>query len=181
MQHGRMPWRGSGKDGFHLGLFGYDPAGDYWRITQQMVGRRSRSCSPEQSWLLLKATGAVPHSGGRRFKKDSEYYQTLLRWIQAGAPDDAVPFHRYRHLARGPDKFVFSGKVKTKPLESSPNIRTAAPASSTIWRSISPITKPRRISTTRPSSPPVTKATLSSLPASRKYTTGAEMIVAARR
>ena len=30
----------SGKDGFHLGLFGYDPAGDYYRLTQQMVGRR---------------------------------------------------------------------------------------------------------------------------------------------
>ena len=36
----------SGKDGFHLGLFGYDPAGDYWRITQQMVGRRLDLAAP---------------------------------------------------------------------------------------------------------------------------------------
>src|SRR5947199_8149423 len=63
----------SGKDGFHLGLFGYDPAGDYWRITQQMVGRRLDLAVPEQSLLPLKAIGAVPHSGGRRFKKDTEY------------------------------------------------------------------------------------------------------------
>ncbi len=67
-----------GKDGFHLGLFGYDPAGDYFRLTQQIVGRRIDLAMPEQSLLLLKATGMVPHSGGRRFKADSEYYKTLL-------------------------------------------------------------------------------------------------------
>ena len=82
----------SGKDGFHLGLFGYDPAGDYWRITQQMVGRRLDLAVPEQSLLLLKATGAVPHSGGRRFKKDTEYYQTKLykfaQRLQAAIGDD---------------------------------------------------------------------------------------------
>src|ERR1700694_4502999 len=79
----------SGKDGFHLSLFGYDPAGDYFRLTQQMVGRRIDLAAPEQSLLLTKATGSVAHSGGRRFKADSEAYQTVLRWIQAGAQDDA--------------------------------------------------------------------------------------------
>ena len=54
------------------------------------VGRRIDLAVPEQSLLLLKATGTVPHTGGRRFKPDSEYYNTLLRWIQAGAPDDAA-------------------------------------------------------------------------------------------
>ncbi|HEY3838772.1 MAG TPA: DUF1549 and DUF1553 domain-containing protein [Bryobacteraceae bacterium] len=106
-----------GKDGFHLGLFGYDPAGDYWRLTQQIVGRRIDLAVPDQSLLLLKATGAVPHSGGRRFKKDSEYYQTLLRWIQAGAPDDAESVPSVTGISIVPDKFVFSGKVKTKPLQ----------------------------------------------------------------
>src|SRR5258708_2797245 len=56
----------SGKDGFHLGLFGYDPAGDYYRLTQQMVGRRVDLAVPEQSLVLLKATGSVPHTGGGR-------------------------------------------------------------------------------------------------------------------
>src|SRR5580693_5227281 len=65
-----------GKDGFRLSLFGYDPAGDYFRLTQQMVGRRVDLAEPEQSLILLKATGVVPHSGGRRFKPDSEYYET---------------------------------------------------------------------------------------------------------
>src|SRR5260370_9183661 len=77
----------AGKDGFHLSLFGYDPAGDYWRLTQQIVGRRIDLAAPEQSLLLLKATGLVPHTRPRPFKPHSELDQTLLHWIQAGAPD----------------------------------------------------------------------------------------------
>jgi hypothetical protein len=106
-----------GKDGFHLGLFGYDPAGDYFRLTQQIVGRRIDLAAPEQSLLLLKATGMVPHSGGRRFKPDSEYYKTLLRWIQAGAPDDAATVPQVTGISLQPDKFVFSGKVTRQPLQ----------------------------------------------------------------
>src|SRR5947207_7246953 len=74
-----------GKDGFHLSLFGYDPAGDYYRLTRQIVGRRVDLAVPEQSLILLKATGAVPHSGGRRFNIDSKYYNTLLHWVENGA------------------------------------------------------------------------------------------------
>ena len=90
-----------GKDGFHLSLFGYDPAGDYYRLTQQIPGRRIDLAVPEQSLLLLKAIGTVPHSGGRRFKPDSEYYNTLLHWIQRRR---ARRFRQrpasHRHLAR---------------------------------------------------------------------------------
>src|SRR4051812_26854582 len=77
-----------GKDGFMLSLFGYDPKGDYYRITQEMVGRRVNLAAPEQSLLLLKAIGKVQHTGGDLFTKETPYYQTLLRWIEAGAPGD---------------------------------------------------------------------------------------------
>src|SRR5215469_17675821 len=107
----------AGKDGFHLGLFGYDPAGDYYRLTQQIVGRRIDLAVPEQSLLLLKATGMVPHSGGRRFKPDSEYYNTLLRWIQAGAPDDTANVPQVTGISLMPDKVVFNGKEKNKTLQ----------------------------------------------------------------
>ena len=107
----------SGKDGFHLGLFGYDPAGDYYRLTQQMVGRRIDLAVPAQSLLLLKATGMVPHTGGRRIKPDSEYYNTILRWIQAGAPDDATGVPTVTGISLVPDKVVFSGKDKKRPLQ----------------------------------------------------------------
>lgn len=77
-----------GKDGFMLSLFGYDAKGDYERVVNEMIGRRVNVAVPEQSLLLLKATGAVPHTGGKLFSKESDYYQTVLQWIEAGAPDD---------------------------------------------------------------------------------------------
>ncbi len=107
----------SGKDGFRLSLFSSDPAGDYYRLTQQLIGRRVDVAVPERSLLLMKATGKVPHTGGRRFKADSEYYQTLLKWIQAGAPDDAENVPVVTGISLVPDKYVFSGKETAKPLQ----------------------------------------------------------------
>ena len=107
----------SGKDGFRLSLFGYDPAGDYYRLTQQMVGRRIDVAVPEQSLLLMKALGKVPHTGGQRFKVNSEHYQTLLRWIEAGAPDDSDTVPTATGLAIVPDKILFQGKDKTRKVK----------------------------------------------------------------
>src|SRR6516162_5856130 len=76
-----------GKDGFMLSLFGYDPAGDYFRLTRAIVGRRVDLAVPEKSLLLEKATGAVAHTGGKLFDTTHEDYRTLLRWLKAGAPD----------------------------------------------------------------------------------------------
>ncbi|HWB61412.1 MAG TPA: DUF1549 and DUF1553 domain-containing protein [Chthoniobacteraceae bacterium] len=77
-----------GKDGFHLSLFGYDPDGDYFRITREVSGRRINLALPEESLLLQKATGNVAHTGGKRFDTASPLYKTLLRWIQEGAQAD---------------------------------------------------------------------------------------------
>ena len=77
-----------GKDGFRLSLFGFDPAGDYHRITREMGVRRINLALPAESLLLRKSIGAVPHTGGKLFGEDSVHYQTLLRWLQAGAPAD---------------------------------------------------------------------------------------------
>jgi hypothetical protein len=106
-----------GKDGFHLSLFGYDPAGDYYRLTRELPGRRIDLAIPSQSLVLLKATGMVPHTGGRRFKPDSEYYRTLLRWIEAGAPDDAAGAAQVTGISLVPDKVVFNPKEKPRPLQ----------------------------------------------------------------
>lgn len=77
-----------GKDGFQLSLFGFDPDGDYFRITREIGARRINLARPEESLLLKKAVGAVPHTGGKLFKKDSDYYATMLEWLQNGAPQD---------------------------------------------------------------------------------------------
>ncbi len=77
-----------GKDGFRLSLFGYDPAGDHFRLTREMIGRRINLATPDASMIVTKCNGDAPHTGGKLFTKDSENNQTLLRWVEAGAPDD---------------------------------------------------------------------------------------------
>ncbi len=98
-----------GKDGFMLSLFGYDPKGDYERIVSELIGRRVNISIPEQSLLLLKATGDVEHTGGELFTKESGHYQTLLRWIAAGAPDDAGAVPEVVELQLTPERFTFRG------------------------------------------------------------------------
>jgi hypothetical protein len=77
-----------GKDGFRLSLFGFDPDGDHFRLTREMNGRRVNLALPNESLLIEKATGRVAHTGGQRIKVGDEYYKTLLRWLDAGVPQD---------------------------------------------------------------------------------------------
>lgn len=98
-----------GKDGFMLSLFGYDAKGDYYRITQEMVGRRINLAAPEQSLMLLKAIGKVPHTGGELFTKETPYYKTLHDWIAAGAPDDDQAVPSPVEITLAPDRMVFVG------------------------------------------------------------------------
>lgn len=81
-----------GKGGFRLSLLGYDPAADYLSLVQEHEGRRVVLSQPQESLLLKKATMAVPHGGGLRFKPDTYEYQVLLRWLQEGGagPDPAA-------------------------------------------------------------------------------------------
>lgn len=79
-----------GKDGFRLSLFGFDPLGDYQRITREIGIRRINLAVPEQSLILLKATGSVQHTGGKKIEPGSKHYQTILAWLQAGAPADSA-------------------------------------------------------------------------------------------
>ncbi len=78
-----------GQDGFHLSLFGYDPEGDHYRITKELPGRRINTAIPENSLLLTKATGKVPHTGGKLTTAKKKTYQNLLKWLQSGARYDS--------------------------------------------------------------------------------------------
>jgi hypothetical protein len=79
--------RADGQNGFHLSLFGYDPKGDFLAITRDGFGRRLSRVAPEQSLILGKATGRLPHGGGQRVRPGSPEYRTLLAWVQDGAPE----------------------------------------------------------------------------------------------
>ncbi|NBR86318.1 MAG: DUF1549 domain-containing protein [Verrucomicrobia bacterium] len=98
-----------GKDGFHLSLFGYDPEGDYGKITRQMLGRRINLALPEDSLMLTKAIGAVQHTGGKSFEKTDELYQTVLKWIEAGAPQDPKDIATVTGIEIFPKQAVLEG------------------------------------------------------------------------
>ena len=57
--------KADGQNGFHLSLFGYDPAGDFQALARDAGQRRLSRLAPDESLFLAKATGRVPHGGGR--------------------------------------------------------------------------------------------------------------------
>lgn len=79
-----------GKNGFRLSLFGYEPSFDYAALTRDNLGRRINLVKPDESLLLLKATGQTAHDGGMRFGKDGWVYQTFREWIKAGTSGTAA-------------------------------------------------------------------------------------------
>ena len=79
---------GGGQNGFQFSLLGFEPQEDFEHLVNEGRGRRLFPSSPEQSLLLVKATGKAPHGGGVRFEENSQSYELLLRWIQQGAKYD---------------------------------------------------------------------------------------------
>jgi hypothetical protein len=77
-----------GKGGLYLSLFGYSAEKDYVSLTRDAYGRRINLNDPDQSLMLLKATGQITHGGGQRLAKDSPEYQLLRDWIVQGAKWD---------------------------------------------------------------------------------------------
>ncbi len=98
-----------GKDGFHLSLFGYDPDGDYFRLTREFIGRRINLAAPEESLLLQKGAGQVPHTGGERFKTNSALYAPVLAWIRDGARKDSTNIARTVRVEILPQQTVLIG------------------------------------------------------------------------
>ncbi len=105
-----------GKDGFRLSLYGFDPQGDYHRLTREMLGRRINLAVPDDCLLMSKATGEVPHSGGKLFSPDSQYYQTLLTWLESGAVIDAGPIPSVTGIELYPKSAVLNGPEAVQQL-----------------------------------------------------------------
>ncbi len=87
-----------GRGGFKLSAGALHPGDDhewivkggaYQVLTAEVKGERQPRIDlahPEQSLILRKATGAVPHGGGKRFAVGSPEYQSILAWVKKGAP-----------------------------------------------------------------------------------------------
>ncbi|QTN33307.1 DUF1549 domain-containing protein [Akkermansiaceae bacterium] len=99
-----------GQDGFHLSLYGFDPKGDHFRLTSEMAGRRVNLALPEESLLITKATGAVPHTGGKLMKPASPFHETLVQWIRDGAKYDEDGIPQPTGIEIRPAEVVMTGK-----------------------------------------------------------------------
>jgi hypothetical protein len=78
--------KASGQNGFKLSLLGFEPDVDYSALVKEARGRRLFPASPENSLLLLKASGMMAHAGGKRMDVGSDEYKLIRRWIGAGVP-----------------------------------------------------------------------------------------------
>ncbi len=77
-----------GKLGFKLSLRGYDPLFDHRALTDDIGSRRFNRSAPDQSLMLLKATGSIPHVGGARTNVGEPYYDLVRDWILQGVKLD---------------------------------------------------------------------------------------------
>lgn len=105
-----------GKDGFRLSLFGFDPAGDHYRLTRELPGRRINLALPSECLLVEKPTGAVPHTGGKKIEPGDELHQTLIRWLEAGAPADPPDVPKPVAVDLYPPSMVLNGAGERQQL-----------------------------------------------------------------
>jgi len=94
--------KSGGKNGFALSLFGFDPDGDHRSIVSGARGRRIDFAAPDHSLLLLKATAAEPHGGGKRIEPESDDHHRIAAWIASGAPRAGPADPRVDRVEIGP-------------------------------------------------------------------------------
>ena len=84
--HGKL----AGQNGFKLSLRGFAPDWDHDWLTRDIGARRINLAFPDESLILQKAAGRLPHEGGARFREDSPSYALLRDWLAARAPGPAT-------------------------------------------------------------------------------------------
>lgn len=100
--------KSGGQNGFALSLLGFTPEVDYAALVKENRGRRLLPSAPDHSLLLLKATGAMAHAGGKRLEVDSDEYKLVRRWIASGTPlgDSNDPV--VTHISVYPEQSIIS-------------------------------------------------------------------------
>ncbi len=103
----------SGKNGFGLTLFGFDPKRDLRALSRDFRSRRIDCADPDASLILTKPSGEVKHKGGKRIEPDSDMWHQIRSWIADGAHDDGAdakaPIPELVRLAVEPPELVLAG------------------------------------------------------------------------
>jgi hypothetical protein len=124
--------KSEGQNGFKLSLLGFEPAEDYEYLVHESRGRRLFPAAPENSLLLLKGTGEMPHGGGARLERGSPDYLTLVRWMEQGMPPIQPDEPRPVRLSVYPPERLLAP-------ESSQQLQVTAHYSDGTWRDITGI------------------------------------------
>jgi hypothetical protein len=111
--HGNL----NGKGGFKLTLRGESPEVDILTLTRESLGRRTSVSNPDESLLLKKAAGLVPHEGGVRFSVNSPEYQILKKWIASGSRADQAGQAKPTKLIVTPPSQIVVDPVDRVPLK----------------------------------------------------------------
>jgi len=102
---------GGGRNGFQLSLLGFEPREDYDHLAREGRGRRLSPAAPDESLVLLKATGRIAHGGGVRLDPASPGYRTVRDWIAAGAPYGQADAPRLQALEVEPPSGLLARKA----------------------------------------------------------------------
>ncbi|MFM7114217.1 MAG: DUF1549 domain-containing protein, partial [Planctomycetota bacterium] len=105
-----------GKGNFRLSLFGYEPERDFMAIVRDSQGRRIDLQNPDQSLLLLKATGQTEHGGGKRFDRNSWQYKMFRDWISQGGKWEKGSGNLTK-LSVNPQEIAFRKAGETVPVK----------------------------------------------------------------
>ena len=119
-----------GRGGFRLSLLGFDPEQDYEALVKESRGRRISLAAPQQSLILRKPLGLVPHGGGRRFSEQDRAFQVLQDWIVQGACSSDVSDLEVEKLVVEPVEAVLGAGEHA-------NLRVAAHWSDGVVRDVS--------------------------------------------
>ncbi len=102
--HGNL----NGKGGLKLSLRGEDPVFDHLALTRGALARRIDPESPDESLVLQKAVGRIPHEGGVRFPLASREYAILRQWIAEGGRSDARSAAKLKKLIVTPTQQILT-------------------------------------------------------------------------
>jgi hypothetical protein len=104
----------SGKNGFRLSLRGYDPVLDLDTLSKEVFGRRTNRLTPDESLVLRKPVGRVPHEGGVRLAYNSPQYLILRDWIAEGLQGDAPGTPQFQRLQVVPERRVLTDPANSQ-------------------------------------------------------------------
>ncbi|MFN0126835.1 MAG: DUF1549 domain-containing protein [Verrucomicrobiales bacterium] len=124
--------KSEGQNGFKLSLLGFEPEEDYEHLVHEARGRRLFPAAPENSLLLLKGTGEMPHGGGARLQRGTPDYLTLVRWMEQGVPASSKDEPRPVSIAVHPAERLLDAEV-------SQQLQVTALYSDGSWRDITGI------------------------------------------